>query len=104
MRDFAYVIQNTERAIAGVFITVEQKHWTAEMKKIAREMKRFDHPDGRKYPRLQHWYLKRADLRAREETMFEGLPNLPDRDGKALREVKVTVEQLDFWRASGAGS
>ena len=104
VRDFAYVIQNTERAIAGVFITVEKNHWTTAMKKIAREMKRFDRPDGNKYPRLQHWYLKRADLRAREETMFEGLPNLPDRDGKALREVKVTVEQLDFWRASGAGS
>ena len=59
-----------------------------------------------KFPRFQHWHCSRANLRNREETLFEGLPRLPDlahRDGKALREVKVTVEQLDFWRASGAG-
>lgn len=64
------------------------------MKKIAREMKRFDHPDGRKYPRLQHWYLKRADLRAREETMLDGLPNLPALLG--LNKKALIPKQSDF--------
>ena len=91
---FARDIERSKTAIAGVFITVEQKHWTAEMKKIAREMGRFEHPDGRKYPRLQHWYLKRADLRAREETMLDGLPNLPALLG--LNKKALIPKQSDF--------
>ncbi len=65
--------------ICGVFITVEEKHWGRGMKKIAREMGKFKHPDSAiQYPRLQHWWIKKADLRAREETMFQGLPDLPE--------------------------
>ncbi len=94
VKAFALEIERSKTAIAGVFITVEQKHWTSGMKKIAREMKRFEHPDGRKYPRLQHWYLKRADLRAREETMLDGLPNLPSLLG--LNKKPLIPKQSDF--------
>ena len=94
VKGFARDIERSKTAICGVFITVEQKHWGSGMKKIAREMGRFEHPDGRKYPRLQHWYLKRADLRAREETMLDGLPNLPALLG--LNKKALIPKQADF--------
>ena len=94
--------------IAGVFVTLDYKVdgkevWTPEMKKIARSLKRFKVAGAaEKYPRLQHWHCARANLRNREETLFEGLPNLPDLahrgDGEALRKVEISVEQSDFWK------
>lgn len=36
--------------------------------------------------------------------MFEGLPHLPDlAHPLSGKELKITVEQSDFWRASGDG-
>ena len=102
VRVFGFNIMKTPGVIAGVFITLEKEHWTAEMKKIASKAGKFKAPgSARKYPRLQHWHCARANLRNREETMFEGLPNLPDlahRDGKALRKVEISVQQSDFWK------
>ena len=91
-----------------MFITLEKKDedgspiWTAEMQRIAQSLKKFKEAgSARKYPRLQHWHCSQANLRNREEMLFEGLPNLPDlahRDGKALRKVEISVEQSDFWK------
>ena len=104
VRAFAYKIMRTPHVIAGVFITLEKEHWTAEMRKIASKAGQFKAPgSARKYPRLQHWHCSRANLRHREETLFEGLPNLPDlahRDGKALRKVEISVQQSDFWKGT----
>ena len=108
VRSFAWNITKPKsKAVAGVFITLDYKVdgkevWTPEMKKIARSLKRFKVAGAaEKYPRLQHWHCARANLRNREETLFEGLPNLPDlahRDGEALRKVEISVEQSDFWK------
>lgn len=79
VKEFAYTIEKTEGVIAGVFVTVEKEHWSRDMKKVAGEAGKFKHPhSARKFPRLQHWHIKRADFRAREETMFQGLPDLPE--------------------------
>ena len=108
VRAFAWNITKPKsNAIAGVFITLEKKVdgkdvWTGEMQRIARSLKKFKEAgSARKYPRLQHWHCSRANLRHREETLFEGLPSLPDlahRDGKALRKVEIRVEQSEFWK------
>ena len=99
VKAFARDIEKTEGVIAGVFITVEQKHWTREMKKIAREMGKFKQPgSASKYPRLQHWHIKRADLRAREETMFEGLPNLPELLGLDKKPLRPRQADFDYWK------
>ena len=96
---FARRIEKTEEAVCGVFITVEEKHWGNGMKKIAREMGKFEHPGtGRKYPKLQNWYLKKADLRAREETMFEGLPNLPDLLGLDKKPLIPKQADFSYWK------
>ena len=110
VRAFAYNITKPKsKAVAGVFITLEEKVegkkvWTPEMHKIAQSLKKFSIAgSARKYPRLQHWHCSRANLRNREETLFEGLPNLPDlahRDGKALRKVEISVAQSDFWKGT----
>ena len=100
-------IKRTPRVIAGVFITLESAkkgRWTAEMRKIASQAGKFKEAgSARKFPRLQHWHCSQANLRNREETLFEGLPSLPDlahRDGKALRKVEISVEQSDFWKGT----
>ena len=99
VKAFARTIEKTEEAICGVFITVEEKHWGNGMKKIAREMGKFEHPGtGRKYPKLQNWYLKKADLRAREETMFEGLPNLPDLLGLDKKPLIPKQADFSYWK------
>ena len=104
VRAFAWNITKPKsNAIAGVFITLEKEDWTPEMKKIARSAGKFKEAgSARKFPRLQHWHCSRANLRNREETLFEGLPSLPDLahrgDGKALRKVEISVEQSDFWK------
>lgn len=108
VREFAWNITKPKsNAVAGVFVTLEnkvegKKVWTAEMQKIARSLKTFQVAGAaEKYPRLQHWHCSRANLRNREETLFEGLPKLPDlahRDGKALRKVEISVQQSDFWK------
>ena len=98
---FARRIEKSKTAICGVFITVEEKHWTREMKKIAREMGKFKHPGtGRKYPRLQHWWIQKADLRAKEETMFEGLPNLPDLLGLDKKPLIPRQADFGYWHAT----
>ena len=78
--------------------------WTGEMRKIAQSLKKFQEAgSARKYPRLQHWHCARANLRNREETLLEGLPNLPDlahREGKTLRKVEISVEQSEFWKGT----
>ena len=95
VKAFAHDIEKTEGVIAGVFITVEKEHWKPEMKKIAREMGKFKYPhSATKYPRLQHWWIQKADLRAKEETMFEGLPNLPELMG--LDKKALIPKQADF--------
>ena len=100
-------IKRIPRVIAGVFITLESAkkgHWTSEMRKIASQAGKFKEAgSARKFPRLQHWHCSQANLRNREETLFEGLPNLPDlahRDGKALRKVEISVQQSDFWKGT----
>ena len=103
VRSFAWNITKPKsKAVAGVFVTLEKEHWTPEMKKIARQAGQFKEAgSARKFPRLQHWHCSQANLRNREETLFEGLPKLPDlahRDGKALRKVEISVEQSDFWK------
>lgn len=92
---FARRIEKTEGVIAGVFITVEEKHWTKEMKNIARGMGKFKQPgSASKYPRLQHWWIQKADLRAKEETMMDGLPHLPELMG--LDKKPLIPRQADF--------
>ena len=95
---FARDIEKTEGVICGVFITVEEKHWTREMKKIAREMGKWKHPGtGRKYPKLQHWWIQKADLRAKEETLFEGLPNLPELMGLDKKALIPRQADFNYW-------
>lgn len=103
VRAFAWSITKPKsNAVAGVFITLEKEDWTGEMQKIAQSLKKFKLAgSAEKYPRLQHWHCAKANLRHREETLFEGLPKLPDlahRDGKALRKVEISVQQSDFWK------
>lgn len=105
VRDFAHVIQSTEGSVAGVFITLEkaEKHWTNGMRQVAYQMGTFKHEHSmEEFERLQHWHVGQFFYKSARQRLPH-LPELADRDGKALREVKVTVEQLDFWRASGAG-
>lgn len=65
------------------------------MKKVAREAGKFKHPhSARQFLRLQHWHFKRADLRAREEMLFQGLPNLPALLG--LNKKPLIPKQADF--------
>ena len=95
VKAFARTIEKSKTAICGVFITVEQKHWGSGMKKIAREMGEFEHPGtGRKYKKLQNWYLKKADLRVTAEDLFVGLPTLPDLRG--LDKKPLIPKQADF--------
>ena len=101
VKAFARDIEKTEGVICGVFITVEEKHWTKEMKKIAKEMGKFKYPhSASKYPRLQHWHIKRADLRAREETMFEGLPNLPELMGLDKKALIPRQADFGYWKTT----
>ena len=99
VKAFARTIEKTEEAICGVFITVEKEHWGSGMKKIAREMGKWKHPDSAvQYPRLQHWWIKKADLRAREETMFEGLPDLPDLMGLDKKALIPKQSDFAYWK------
>ena len=87
--------------IAGVFITLEEKDGTAEMRKVANAAGQFKHPHStRKYPRLQHWHFRRADLRAREETMFPGWPDLPEIMGPNEKKVELRQSDFDYWKPS----
>ena len=99
VKAFAETIRS-EDAIAGVFITVEKEHWTPAMRKVAREAGKFKHPhSARKFPRLQHWHIKRADLRAREETMFQGLPDLPEIAHPGTgKELIPRQSDFDYWK------
>ena len=96
---FARDIEKSKTAICGVFITVEQKHWGSGMKKIAREMGEFEHPGtGRKYKKLQNWYLKKADLRVTAEDLFVGLPTLPDLRGLDKKPLIPKQADFDYWK------
>ena len=92
--------------IAGVFITLDYKVdgnevWTPEMKKIARSLKRFKVAGAaEKYPRLQHWHCARANLRNREETLLEGLPNLPALLGLNKKALIPKQSDFDYWHAT----
>lgn len=99
VKAFAETIRS-EGAIAGVFITVEKEHWTPAMKKVAKEAGKFKHPhSSTEYPRLQHWHIKRADLRAREETMFQGLPDLPEIAHPGTGKPLIPRQSdFDYWK------
>ena len=62
VRDFANVIQNTEGAVAGVFITVEpvgrEGDGTEEMRRVAAQLGTFQHEHSMvEFQRLQFWHV-----------------------------------------------
>lgn len=55
---------------------------------------------ARKFPRLQHW--QRADLRTREETMFQGLPDLPEIAHPGTgKELIPRQTDFGYWKPTG---
>lgn len=72
--------KKTEGAIAGVFITLEEKWWTLEMRKVVRQAGKFKHhQSATQYPRLQHWYIKQNDDKLQDsDAMWEGFPIFPE--------------------------
>ncbi len=56
VKAFANIIQSNPRVAAGIFITMDQKDWTAGMEKWAQSLGTFTMPEGtRSFRRLQHW-------------------------------------------------
>ena len=91
VRDFANVIRDTKGAIAGVFITVEKGHWTADMREIAYRQGTFKHEHSAdEYPRLQHWHVGQFFYK----TPHLRLPFLPEMadplSGKEMTSMKQT--------------
>ncbi len=91
VRDFANVIQTTEGAVAGVFITVEKKHWTDGMREVAAQLGTFQHEHSmEEFPRLQHWHIGQWFLK----TPHLRLPRLPELadplSGKEMTALKQT--------------
>ena len=92
-----------------MFITVDkigskEGDGTDEMRRVTAQLGTFQHEHSMvEFPRLQFWHVEKFFYKSAHRRLPE-LLKMADRDGKALREMKVTVEQLDFWQASGAGS
>ena len=56
VKAFAQIIQSNPRVAAGIFITLDEKDWTAGMEKWAQSLGTFTMPDGtRSFRRMQHW-------------------------------------------------
>ena len=91
VRDFAHVIQSTEGAVAGVFITVNKGDWKDSMREVAYQLGTFRHEhSAEEFPRLQHWHIgqwwwKTPHLR------LPRLPELADPlSGKEMTALKQT--------------
>ena len=95
---FDHKIQRTKGAIAGVFITLEEDHWTRDMDKVAKQAGKFKHPQSAtKYPRLQHWHIKQNDDKLNDdEAMWAGFPILPELS-HPLSGKELTIKQPLFW-------
>ena len=92
--------KKTEGAIAGVFIILEEKWWTPEMWKVARQAGKFKHPQSAtEYPRLQHWHIGQNDLKLKKATMWAGFPILPELS-HPLSGKELAIKQPLFWHRS----
>ena len=95
MRDFAHVIQSTEGAAAGVFITVEEAskgHWTDGMREVAAQLGTFKHAHSLdEFPKMQHWHIGQFFFK----TEHLRLPKLPEMADPYKKE-KVPIRQTGF--------
>ena len=96
VRDFAHVIQSTEGAVAGVFITVEpvgrEGDGTDEMRRVAYQLGTFQHEHSMvEFPRLQFWHVGKFF----NKTQHLRLPNLPELSDPYKKE-KVPIRQTGF--------
>ena len=92
VRDFAHVIQTTEGAIAGVFITVEKGHWTDGMREVAAQLGTFKHEHSmEEFERLQHWHIGQFFYKSARQR----LPHLPELSDPYKKE-KVPIRQTGF--------
>ena len=92
VRDFANVIDHTEGAIAGVFITVEKGHWTDGMREVADQLGTFKHEHSmEEFERLQHWHIGQFFY----ESARQRLPHLPELSDPYKKE-KVPIRQTGF--------
>ena len=94
VRDFAHVIQTTEGAVAGVFITLEkaEKHWTDGMRQVAYQMGTFKHEHSmEEFERLQHWHIGQFFY----DSARQRLPHLPELADPYKKE-KVPIRQTGF--------
>ena len=93
--------KKTEGAIAGVFIILEEKWWTPEMWKVAKQAGKFKHPhSATQYPRLQHWHIKQNDDKLNDdEAMWAGFPILPELS-HPLSGKELAIKQPLFWHRS----
>ena len=92
VRDFAHVIQSTEGAVGGVFITVEKGHWTDGMREVAAQLGTFQHEHSMdEFPKLQHWHIGQFFY----ESARQRLPHLPELADPYKKE-KVPIRQTGF--------
>ena len=92
VRDFAHVIQTTEGAIAGVFITVEKGYWTDGMREVAAQLGTFKHEHSMdEFKRLQHWHIGQFFYKSARQR----LPHLPELSDPYKKE-KVPIRQTGF--------
>lgn len=95
VRDFAHVIQATEGAVAGVFITVEKAekgHWTDGMREVAAQLGTFRHEHSmEEFERLQHWHIGQFFYKSARQR----LPHLPELLDPYKKE-KVPIRQTGF--------
>ena len=95
VRDFAHVIQSTEGAVAGVFITVEKAeagHWTDGMREVASQLGIFQHEHSMdEFPKLQHWHIGQFFYKSARQR----LPHLPELSDPYKKE-KVPIRQTGF--------
>ena len=93
--------KKTEGAIAGVFITLEEKWWTPEMRKVARQAGKFKHhQSATQYPRLQHSHIKQNDDKLQDgDAMWAGFLVLPELS-HPLSGKELAIKQPLFWHRS----
>ncbi len=90
--------KKAEGIVAGMFITLEEKWWTPEMRRIARQAGKFKHPQSvTQYPSLQHWHIKQHDDKLQDgDAMWAGLPILPELANLLSGKERI-IEQPTFW-------
>ena len=90
VKAFAQVIKSNPKVAAGIFITLEEKDWSAGMEKWAQSLGSFRMPDGtRSFRRLQHWPV--SDRFEGEDGVYPKMPVMVNPlNGKPLVNIGHT--------------